>query len=64
MRLRVYCDKRWKWDSPLLRSTDGIEKINTSQVEDEVKGEVEEFHFEFSTLALTLTFHFFGGNHQ
>jgi len=28
MRFRVYCDKRWRWDSPLLRSTDGTKEVD------------------------------------
>ena len=42
MRGGVYCDKGWEWDTPLLRTRDGIEEINTPQVEDEVKGKVED----------------------
>jgi hypothetical protein len=42
VRCGVYCNKGREWDAPLLRTSDGIEEINTSEVEDEVKGKVED----------------------
>jgi len=41
MRCRVYCDKRWEWDSPLLRSTDGIKEVE--RVEKELSLDYTDF---------------------